>query len=113
MTQQQIKDKMSQTSDFSTDMQLQNIFVDYISGTDTGPGTWQENVELKTHFFNEPMKLICHTTLLTIFKGNVNPWQGKGWNRIKSNQVSSKDFLFFVLQASSTTNQCFSWDPQM
>lgn len=62
MTQPHIKVKLRQTFfDFSIDMQLQNILVDYISGTDTGPGSWQEKVELKTHFFNEPMKFIYHT----------------------------------------------------
>ena len=32
----------------------------YILGTDPGPGTWQEKVELKTHFFKKQMKFIHH-----------------------------------------------------
>lgn len=82
MTQQHIKVKMSQTfSDFSIDMQLHNIFVDYISGTDTGPGTWQEKVDLKTHFFNKPMKFIYHTFSYYIahhFQRQCKSMAGKG-----------------------------------
>lgn len=82
MTQQHIKVKLSQTfSDFSIDMQLQNGFVDYISGTDTGPGIWQEKIELKTHFCNEPMKFIHHTFSYYIahhFQRRCKPMAGKG-----------------------------------